>query len=480
MSAAAVEPVIAIPEVKQRSWATLAILAVDVIALELALFLGCVVRIILLAIFPISLGRPQYQGLALGVLTLPLIYSWVGLYPGYGMGAVQRLRTRVYATFTVFVILLTWNYVFQDRQWSRGVLLSTMVFALILPPAFESLARKFLIARGVCGLPVIILGGGRTGALVAEKLRQESDLGFVPIGILDDDPQKWGSIVHEVPVLGPLSAVRRFEGRAKVALIAMPGLTRDRLSDIVQSLSFPNVIFIPDLFGIQSLWITSRDLGGVLGLEIKKNLLVTSNRVLKRLLDYSIALPLFVVTAPFLAGCAVWIKMVSPGTAFFRQHREGEGGKQITILKLRTMYPDAERLLSEHLEANGDEKVSWFRYYKLKHDPRILRGIGWFLRRYSLDELPQLWNVLRGDMSLVGPRPFPYYHLDSFPASFRTLRTSVMPGVTGLWQVSARSDGDLKIQEMEDTYYIRNWSLWLDIYVLLRTVQTVLMPKGAY
>ncbi|MGA8029626.1 MAG: sugar transferase, partial [Bryobacteraceae bacterium] len=251
-------------------------------------------------------------------------------------------------------------------------------------------------------------------------------------------------------------------------------------TDIVQRLSFPSVLFVPDLFGIQSLWITSRDLGGVLGLEVKKNLLVPSNRVLKRLLDYAIAFPLFVITAPFIGICALSIKVVSPGSAFFRQQREGRGGKRITVLKLRTMYPDAERLLSQFLDANGDQKASWEQYYKLKKDPRVLPGIGWFLRRYSLDELPQLWNVLRGDMSLVGPRPFPYYHLDRFPQTFRTLRTSVMPGVTGLWQVSQRSDGDLKVQEMEDTYYIRNWSLWLDIYVLLRTVQTVLMPKGAY
>lgn len=481
MSAAApAKQLIAIPEVKQRRWATLAIVAADVLALEMSLLLGCLVRIILLSVFPIHLGRPQYQGLALGVLTLPVFYSWVGLYPGFGMGAVQRLRTRVYATFTVFLILLIWNYVFQDRQWSRGVLLSTMVFALILPPAFEALARNVLIARGVCGWPVIILGGGTTGALVAQKLREQSDLGFVPMGILDDDSRKWGTEIQGVPVLGPLSAVAAFQGRAKVALIAMPGLPRDRLTGVVQSLSFPNVIFIPDLFGIQSLWITSRDLGGVLGLEIKKNLLVTSNRVLKRLLDYAIALPLFVICAPLIAACAVWIKAVSPGTAFFRQEREGEGGKRITVYKLRTMYADAERLLNEYLESHGGEKANWFQYYKLKHDPRVVRGIGWFLRRYSLDELPQLWNVLRGDMSLVGPRPFPYYHLDSFPETFRSLRTSVMPGVTGLWQVSARSDGDLKIQEMEDTYYIRNWSLWLDIYVLLRTVQTVLLPKGAY
>jgi lipopolysaccharide/colanic/teichoic acid biosynthesis glycosyltransferase len=260
----------------------------------------------------------------------------------------------------------------------------------------------------------------------------------------------------------------------------MPRLNRDALAELVHRLSFASIIVVPDLFGIQSLWITSRDLGGVLGLEVRKNLLVRSNRVLKRVLDYSIALPLAILTAPFVAICAAWIKILSPGPAFFRQQREGQDGKRITIQKLRTMYPDAERVLGEYLDEHPTEKALWSRFYKLKKDPRVLRGIGWFLRRYSLDELPQLWNVLKGDMSLVGPRPFPYYHLNSFPEGFRDLRRSVMPGVTGLWQVSERSDGDLQVQEAEDTYYIRNWSLWLDIYVLLRTVQTLLRPKGAY
>jgi lipopolysaccharide/colanic/teichoic acid biosynthesis glycosyltransferase len=218
----------------------------------------------------------------------------------------------------------------------------------------------------------------------------------------------------------------------------------------------------------------------VLGLEVKKNLLVPGNRLLKRLLDYAIAAPVFLASLPVLAVAAGWIKMASPGPVLFRQEREGPKGKRIMMLKLRTMHLDAERLLAEYLERNPEEKLNWLRFFKLKNDPRVLPRIGWFLRRYSLDELPQLWNVLRGEMSLVGPRPFPYYHLDQFPASFRNLRASVMPGVTGLWQVTARSDGDLKVQEVEDTYYIRNWSPWLDIYILLRTVHTVLTAKGAY
>jgi Undecaprenyl-phosphate galactose phosphotransferase WbaP len=327
---------------------------------------------------------------------------------------------------------------------------------------------------------MVVLGAGSTGAMVIKSLRKQPDLGFVPVGILDDNPAKWGTEVHGVPVVGPLSAAEAFTGRAKVALVALPGIGRAHLSDLVQGLSFANIIIVPDLFGIQSLWITSRDLGGVLGLEVKKNLLVPGNRLLKRSLDYAISLPVFIASLPLLAISAVWIKIVSPGPVLFRQIREGPNGKRIVMLKLRTMYLDSERLLNEYLDANPEEKLNWLRFFKLRRDPRVLPHVGEFLRRYSLDELPQLWNVLSGDMSLVGPRPFPYYHLDEFPASFRQLRTSVMPGVTGLWQVTARSDGDLKVQEVEDTYYIRNWSPWLDIYILLRTVHTVLTAKGAY
>jgi len=480
MSAAAAEQILVLPEVKQRSWATAAIVLVDVVALELALFLGCIVRYYLHSIFPISLSRAQYQGLAFGVLTLPLAYYWMDLYPGYGMGAVQRIRGRVYATFSVFIVLLTWNYAFQDHQWSRGVLLLTMFFALILAPALEAPLRRVLIARGILGLPMVVLGGGSTGAMVVKTLKKESDLGLVPVGILDDNPAKWGTEIHGVPVVGPLAAAEAFAGRAKVALVALPGISRAHLSQLVQGLSFANIIIVPDLFGIQSLWITSRDLGGVLGLEVKKNLLVPGNRFLKSLLDYAIAIPAFIASVPVVLIAAVWIKIVSPGPVLFRQQREGPNGRRIVMLKLRTMHIDAERLLSEYLDSNPEEKINWLRFFKLKKDPRILPLIGHLLRRYSLDELPQLWNVLRGDMSLVGPRPFPYYHLDQFPASFRNLRASVMPGITGLWQVTARSDGDLKVQEVEDTYYIRNWSPWLDIYILLRTVQAVISAKGAY
>ena len=143
-------------------------------------------------------------------------------------------------------------------------------------------------------------------------------------------------------------------------------------------------------------------------------------------------------------------------------------------------YPDAERMLTRHLAENHEAHAEWEQFCKLKNDPRILPGIGRLLRKTSMDEIPQLWNILRGEMSLVGPRPFPSYHNERFEPEFRSLRTQVRPGLTGMWQVSARSNGDLAVQMSLDSYYIRNWSLWLDLYILMRTARVVLSGDGAY
>jgi lipopolysaccharide/colanic/teichoic acid biosynthesis glycosyltransferase len=226
--------------------------------------------------------------------------------------------------------------------------------------------------------------------------------------------------------------------------------------------------------------VSIREMGGVLGLEVRQNLLIPFNRWLKRWVDFSLAVLLGLAAAPLLAVAALWIKVVSSGPAIYYQNRGGKDGRTIRVWKLRTMRDNAESLLASHLMAFPQARDEWQRYFKLKEDPRVLPGIGHLLRRTSLDELPQLWNVLRGEMSLVGPRPFPVYHLDQFEPEFRSLREKVTPGLTGLWQVSARSNGDLKTQETLDTYYIRNWSPWLDLHILARTVLAVIFSDGAY
>ena len=178
-----------------------------------------------------------------------------------------------------------------------------------------------------------------------------------------------------------------------------------------------------------SLWIVARDVGGVLGLEIRHNLLIKGNHWLKRSLDLAVAVPALVITAPLVAVMVGWIKLVDRGPAFYVQEREGQNGALIPICKLRTMYVDAEARLQKLLTENEAARAEWQRYFKLKEDPRILPGVGWFLRKFSLDELPQLWAVVKGRMSLCGPRPFPSYHLDAFNQEFRALRRRVLPGL---------------------------------------------------
>ena len=471
---------LAVPSFQPANWTPWAILAVDVAALEAALGLGLAVRRMLAPWFTAAIGLEQYLAVAVAILLLPVVHYQLGIYPGYLLGPVERLRRRTLATLAVFGGLVAWDNIIARGVLSRGVLLATLVFALILPPLAESLARKALVARKRWGIPVVIIGAGSTGRLIVRTLLSEPQFGLVPIAFLDNRPDAWNQALETVPVAGPLGLAQDFEHRAEAAIVAMADLDRDDVASLLQELNFPRVIVIPQFSGVASLWVTARDLGGCLGLEIKKNLLVPRNLALKRIMDRVIAVPLFLFGIPVMAAAALWIKLSSRGPALHCQMREGIEGQRIAVWKLRTMHVNGERLLEHWFREHPEDRLEWSRYFKLRRDPRVLPWIGKLLRRTSLDELPQLWSVLKGEMSLVGPRPFPDYHLEQFPAEFRALRTRVLPGLTGMWQVSARSEGDVEVQEALDTYYIRNWSPWLDLYILARTVGAVIMARGAY
>ena len=471
---------IAPPSFQAANWTPWVIVGADVVALELSLGLGLGVRLMLASWFSASIGIEQYFAVAVGILLLPMVYYQLGIYPGYLLGPVERLRRRTLATLAVFGGLVAWDNIVARGVLSRGVLLATFVFAMVLPPLAESLARKVLTARKRWGIPVVMLGAGPAGRLVARTLLREPGLGLVPVAFLDNRPEAWNSTIENIPVAGPLGLAQDFEGQAQAAIVAMADLAKEDAGSLLQELNFPRVIVIPHFTGVGSLWVTARDLGGFLGLEVKKNLLMPRNLALKRMMDRAIATPLFLLSIPLMAGAALWIKLISRGPAFYRQTREGIDGRPIAVWKLRTMRVGGEGLLEPWFEEHPEDRLEWARYFKLRRDPRVLPGIGRLLRRTSLDELPQLWSVLKGEMSLVGPRPFPEYHLRQFPQEFRTLRTRVLPGLTGMWQVSARSEGDVEVQEALDTYYIRNWSPWLDLYILARTVAAVSLARGAY
>jgi len=222
-----------------------------------------------------------------------------------------------------------------------------------------------------------------------------------------------------------------------------------------------------------------RYLGTAVGIEYQNLLLMVRHRLVKRVMDIALSAVGLVLLLPVMAAAAVAIKLCDPGPWWHAQTRGGRGGRPFRMWKLRTMYLDADDRLSAHLATDVAARREWEEEFKLARDPRVLPVVGNVLRRWSLDECPQFWNVIRGEMSLVGPRALPPYHLDAFGPEFRALRQRIRPGMTGMWQVMSRGRGAIRAQEVLDRYYICNWSLWMDLFVLGKTILTVPGGRGA-
>jgi Undecaprenyl-phosphate galactose phosphotransferase WbaP len=452
----------------------------DIVALVCAGFLGSQAWRLL-----VNIGAPPiYAHFWPAIALFPIIFAAEGLYPGVGVGPVELLRRLVRGTSLIYLMLTATLFLTKggDVQ-SRGGFFASWVLSIVFLPLARAVVHHYFAGKPWFGVPVLVLGGGDTAALLVEKLRLTPELALKPMACLDDDPRKQGYL-GDVPVLGPLSMAKSVARSTNVrhAIVAMPGLSHERLLALLEKCSvvFPHVYLIPNLMGLASIPVSPMDVGGVLALELRHNLLFPINRYLKRALDLALVVIMMPVAIVITLLSALWVFIVNPGNPFYWHERDGENGQLIRILKLRTMYPNADVLLEQYLEHNLEAREEWERFCKLRKDPRVLPGVGHFLRRSSLDELPQLWNILIGQMSLVGPRPFPSYHMAQFHPAFRDLRTKVRPGLTGLWQISARSEGDLDIQAVLDTYYIRNWSLWLDIFILSRTARAVFLGRGAY
>src|SRR6185369_10746458 len=315
MSTAARAPIVA-RFVRRTSWAPLSVFLTDVVALQISLLLGYSVRLLLSSWFTAEIRMEQFLGVAAGILLLPAINYQIGLYPGYLLGPVERLRRRVLATLAVFGGLVAWDNIVARGVLSRGVLLATFLFALVLPPLAESAMRALLVKRERWGMPVVILGAGETGRALVKTLLQQRQLGLNPVAILDNHPSSWNRTVEHVPVIGPLGLAADFEQRAEAAIVALADIGKEDAGTILQELNFPRLIVIPDLAGVASLWVTARDLGGSLGFEIKKNLMVRRNHALKSLMDRAIAVPLFLAGLPVMLLAVVWIKLSSRGPAF--------------------------------------------------------------------------------------------------------------------------------------------------------------------
>lgn len=473
------KPAITTLKISSRSWPMIGVfLASDTLALTIASLAGVYVRLAFNGEYHPSLYWQLWPLIGLFLLA----YGAAGLYPTVGLSPVDELRRICLSTTLTYLAMGAAIFLFREGEtYSRGVFLLAWLFSL-LAVLLSRFAVRHLFARYPWwGYPVLIFGAGRTGELVIKTLQRQPGFGLKPLAVLDDNPTKQGELAG-VPILGPLSLAPGLALKRDIsyAIVAMPGVQREKLLSILERYSntFPHLLMIPDLFGIASLWVATKDLGGILGLELRQRLLLPGPRLTKAMLDVVLTLILGLLLLPLIGLIVCLIKIDSPGPILYRQVRLGRGAKPFTVWKFRSMRLDADAALERYLKENPTLKEDWELDHKLKDDPRITR-VGSFLRRTSLDELPQLWNVLRREMSLVGPRPIVDREVWRYAEKFE-LYTRVLPGLTGLWQVSGRNDVSYDERVNLDAYYVRNWSVWLDLYILIRTTWVVLVGDGAY
>ncbi len=436
---------------------------------------GDVAAVLIAAVVATNLWAVGVRGQAAGLYTqlwpfaviLPAVFLFLGLYPGSGLGPVETLRRLTLGTTGAFAILGVASFLFKaGATYSRVTFLISWVLALILVPVIRGLTSA-ATRQARWSESAVLIGSGRLADEAEIALTSSRFLGYLPTRRLNEipSPQQAETLASEgftTVILAPRDAASLEE-----AFRALEG-------------SFTRIVTIRGGQGLPVDGIRALNLGGILGTEFRDDLLIRRNQLIKRAVDVVVGSTLLTLTAPLIILAALAVKLLDRGPSFFAQRREGVGGKLFRIYKVRTMRVDAEERLARELKESEVLREEWARGFKLKNDPRVIPVVGTFLRRWSIDELPQLWSVVKGDMSLVGPRPFPEYHLRAFSPDFRRLRTRIRPGLTGLWQVMIRSDGSLEQQQSFDTYYIRNWSIWLDLYTLAQTVLAVIRGRGAH
>lgn len=387
----------------------------------------------------------------------------------------------VFSTLAMFAILYLGKI---GEQVSRTVLVLMCIISIPVLPIVRTNAKNLLMHAGLLESKVLILGAGKTGQLIFNALKRDRNLGLNVVGFLDDDPGKIGRNIGGIKIHAGVDKAQKYIGRCGIEniVIAMPGIEKKKFVSLVNKLQHKarNILLIPDLFGIT---VMGTDLQHffeeqAIGIEIKNNLAQPVNKFIKKVFDLiTSCILLLILTIPMIV-IAVLIKITSRGPAIFSQKRTGRNDTTFKCYKFRTMYNDAEARLNNLLATSEEARNEWGRNWKLLNDPRITK-IGRFLRQTSLDELPQIFNVLKGDMSLVGPRPVTEEEINEYYKDQAKLCFGVPPGVTGLWQVSGRSNTSYDYRITLDSWYVRNWNLWLDIVILLKTVRVVLKKEGA-
>jgi Undecaprenyl-phosphate galactose phosphotransferase WbaP len=401
------------------------------------------------------------------------------LYPGVIHNAVTELRRLVLAVTLSFLVIAGLISVTRSSEEYPGmVLLLWWMVALIVIPLLRSVVRARICHRPWWGIPVAIFNTGDKSIEIIRELENHPEIGLRPVVVLSSScpirPR------HTLPVVDIRFAAAVRACGVERAMIAIPDAGSGKLLEELEKFEsiFPRLMMMHSSTDLYSLTVDARQLGGCLAVELRRDLLLPIPRFTKRAIDLlvvALTLPAVVLT---ILVAALLVRLESPGPIFYGHRRIGRGHSKFCIWKIRTMQVNGDKLLQDALARDEALREEWLRERKLRSDPRVTR-VGKFLRKTSLDELPQFWNVLRGEMSLVGPRPIVEEEIPAYGPNF-SLYCRVTPGLTGLWQVSGRNEVSRRDRVRLDSYYVRNWSPWLDLNILARTARVVITGQGAY
>ncbi len=433
-------------------------------------------------------GGTDKYGVSYVLLWIPLIFLlFLGSNRSYTrmrpliMGARKVFYAVIYGTLTCILLLY---FAKLSLAVPREYMLMTPVLIFINIVVFRIVTRKFLRRHNLMTVPVLIIGAGKTAKRLIHCFESDSGFRYEVIGFLDDHPIM-PELLEKYPLLGTLDDAKRVikETGVQTVVIAIPGIDKDKLSRLIESIQLyvRNIKYIPDLIETPMASITVDNLFNerMLMLGLNNNLAIRRNRVYKRIFDFFWAFLGTLALSPILMGLAICIKLDSKGPAFFNAARIGKDGRTFKCYKFRSMHVNSDRILKKYLSQNPDKQEEWESYAKLRgYDPRVTK-VGMWMRKYSLDELPQLFNVLLGNMSLVGPRPYLPREKEDIGANLGII-TQTVPGITGYWQTNGRSETTFQERVEMDVWYVRNWSIWIDMMYLLKTFLQVFAGKGAY
>lgn len=433
---------------------------------------------------PIAVSTASMPVLLYALLLWPAMTLREGLYPGYGLPRPLELKKLVSGIVIAWLVFAAGVLLIPEQLGSvRNALPVFLVLSIIIGTVGRSLAKGALLSLDNWGRPTVVIGTGAIAENLVRSLQRDRLAGYLPVAFFTDDRSRIGQTLLGVPVVDEISGAAPYsvEHSIRHAIVTIDNADQDLLSNRITQGSptvFRTIQYVPHLSYLPVLGVSAGSLNNILTLQVNNELLSPSRQAYKRVIDVLGSAVGGALILPILALLVVTIMLDSKGNPFFGHTRIGRNGKKFRAWKFRSMVPDAETRLQAYLKAHPELRSEWEQTQKLQDDPRVTR-VGRFLRKYSLDELPQLWNVLVGEMSMVGPRPIVADEVSKYGDAY-PLYKAVRPGMTGYWQVSGRSDTDYANRVELDSFYVRNWSVWLDIVIILRTFKVVIKGDGAY